>query len=68
MPGRYKIEIFNLQGKLLNTIADQQLEAGGYYIDWYATGNNGNSLPNGIYILRLTGEKQHVNSRMIILK
>ena len=66
--GRYKIEIYNLQGKLLNTIADQTLEAGGYYIDWYGTGSNGNPLPNGIYILRLTGEKQRVNSRVIILK
>ena len=32
--GRYRIEIYDIQGKLLNTITDQSIDAGEYYIDW----------------------------------
>jgi len=66
--GRYKIEIYSIQGKLLNTLADQTIEAGEYYVDWYGGGNNGAPLPDGVYIIRLSGEKQHSNTKVIILK
>jgi hypothetical protein len=66
--GRYRIEIYDIQGKLINTLADQSIETGEYYLDWYGKGYNNTPLPEGIYIVRLTGEKQHSNIRVIILK
>ena len=66
--GKYRIEIYNIQGNLVNTITDQTIEAGEYYIDWYGNANNGVQLPQGVYIVRLSGEKQHFNTRVIRLK
>jgi hypothetical protein len=66
--GRYRIEIYDIQGKLVNTLTDQSIEAGEYYIDWYGKGFNNASLPGGVYIIRLTGENQYYNTRVIILK
>ena len=65
--GRYRIEIYNIQGKLMNTIADQNIEAGEYYIDWYGKGHNNAPLPEGVYIIRLSGENQHYSTRVINL-
>jgi hypothetical protein len=66
--GRYRIEIYDIQGKLLNTLIDQSIEAGQYYIDWHGKAYNNNPLPGGVYILRLSGEKQHYNTRVIFMK
>jgi hypothetical protein len=66
--GKYRIEIYNFQGKLLNTISDQTFEAGVYYIDWYGNTYNELPLPDGIYLIKLSGEKQHFNTSVVILK
>jgi len=66
--GKYRIEIYNIQGNLVNTIADQNIEAGEYYIDWYRNGSNGLPLPDGVYIIRLSGEKKLFNTRVIIME
>ena len=68
VPGRYRIEIYDIQGKLQNTITDQSIDAGEYYIDWYGKNSNNAKLPAGVYIIRLSGEKQHYTTRVIILK
>ena len=66
--GRYRIEIYNIQGKLLKTLTDQNIDAGEYYIDWHGISGSNAPLPEGIYIVRLTGENQHYNTRVIILR
>ena len=66
--GRYKIEIFNIQGQLVSILTDQIIEAGEYFIDWYGISEHNAPLPGGVYIVRLSGEKQHNYSRVIILK
>ncbi len=66
--GRYKIEIFNVRGQLINTLTDQIIEAGEYYLDWHGISGSNAPLPDGVYIIRLSGEKQYNNTRVIILK
>jgi hypothetical protein len=66
--GKYRVEVYNMYGKLLNTILDQNLEKGDFYIDWYGDSGNGIRLPVGVYIVRLSGEKYEFNTRIIVLK
>ncbi|MBK8884294.1 MAG: CotH kinase family protein [Bacteroidales bacterium] len=68
VPGKYRIEIYNLQGKLVNILADQSIEEGVYYLDWGGTAFNHSLLPGGVYIIRLLGDKQHYNSKVIIIR
>lgn len=68
VPGRYRVEVYNMHGKLLNTIFDQYLKEGEYYIDWYGDSGDGATLPQGVYIIRLSGENYHFNTRVIVLK
>jgi hypothetical protein len=66
--GRYKIEVFNVRGQLISTLTDQIIDAGEYYIDWHGISARNAPLPDGVYIVRLSGEKQYYNTRVIILK
>ena len=66
--GRYRIEIYNTQGKLMNTIADQSLEPGEYYLDWYGKSGSNAPLPGGVYIIRLSGEMQSFSTKVIIIR
>jgi hypothetical protein len=66
--GRYRIDVYNTQGKLLNTLFDQSIETGKIFVDWYGDTFGGLPVPEGVYIIRLTGEKQHVSTRVIKLK
>jgi hypothetical protein len=66
--GKYRIEIINSQGRPVNTIDDQTIEAGEYYIDWYGNASNGVRVPDGVYIIRLSGEKQQFHTRVILLR
>ena len=66
--GRYKAEIFDLQGRIVTTLSDQNLEAGRYSIDWYGKSDTGAPLPGSVYIIRLSGEGVQSNTRVIKLR
>jgi hypothetical protein len=66
--GKYRMDIYNSHGKLMKVISEQTLEAGEYYIDWYGDSASGEMLPDGIYLIRVTGEKQQFSSRVVLLK
>jgi hypothetical protein len=65
--GRYKVEIFDLQGRVVSTLSDQNLEAGRYSIDWNGKSDTGAPLPAGVYIIRLAGEEVQSNTRVVKL-
>jgi hypothetical protein len=66
--GKYKLEVYDLQGRLLNILANQIVESGAYYIDWDGRDYSNNMLPGGVYIIRMSGENQYCNLKVIILK
>jgi hypothetical protein len=58
-----KIEILDLQGKLIETPANQVLGAGKYRTLFYT-----NNLSNGVYIYRVTMDNYSVTKKLIIAK
>ena len=65
---KYMLEVFNMQGKLLKILANQTIGTGVYYFDWDGKDSNSGILPQGIYIVRLTGETQNCNLKVIKLR
>ncbi len=58
-PGRAALTIFDLSGRLVATLRDEQLEAGEYRIEWDGRDAEGSVLPAGLYILHLRqGEEE----------
>jgi hypothetical protein len=64
-PGRYKLEVYDLQGRLQRIIADQTLNSGQYYVDWGGQDSRDGLLKGGIYIIRLSGAKLIRNLKVI---
>jgi hypothetical protein len=66
--GKYKLEVYDLQGRLLQTLADQIYEPGPYYYDWAGKNSNSGLLQEGVYILRLSGANQNCILKVVYLK
>ncbi|KXK06362.1 MAG: glucose/sorbosone dehydrogenase [Chlorobi bacterium OLB4] len=61
---KISLKVFDLSGKLVQTLVDNQtLNAGNYFSSF-----NGDNLPSGIYICRFDTEKFSDSKRMVLLK
>jgi hypothetical protein len=67
-PGRYKFEVYDLQGRLMETLADKIFEPGSYSVDWGSKNSQSEMVKGGIYIIRLSGTSQICNLKVIYLK
>jgi hypothetical protein len=67
-PGRYKIEVYDLQGRLQVILADKIFEPGSYSVDWSGKNSISQMVKEGVYILRLSGGYQISNFKVIYLK
>lgn len=65
--GHYRLEVVDMQGRLVALLADHYLEAGAYWIDW--SGNEGSGPPSGagIYHVRLSGSKNLASCKIVKL-
>ena len=47
------IRIYTMQGKLINTLIDENKSPGKYEITWNGKDNNGKGVSSGLYLVRL---------------
>ncbi|MBN1108831.1 MAG: CotH kinase family protein [Bacteroidales bacterium] len=65
-PGRYRLEVLDLQGRVVKTIADHHYQPDTYIIEWRGDGNSGTFAGTGVYFLKLTGKGTNQNIKVII--
>ena len=63
-----KIEVFDLQGRLINTVYEGITQPGQHTVRWDANDYNHNSIPSGVYFYRLTSENYFKARKMLYLK
>ncbi len=65
LPGRshVTIRVYDLLGKVVTTIIDEQRPAGRYVATW-----NASDLPSGIYFCRMTAESFTRSMKMVLMK
>jgi hypothetical protein len=63
-----KLEIFNIMGQKVTTLADQHQDAGSYTVRWDSRGSDGNRVSSGIYLYRLTAGEFVETKKMILMK
>jgi len=61
---KVKLEFYSLNGQHIQTLLDQQMEAGQHQFDWTVS----KDIPAGIYIYKLQAGDQVVNGKLILLK
>ena len=55
-PGLVRLEVFDLTGRRQRLIGELQLTSGGYTETWDGRDENGETVPPGIYLLRIRGD------------
>jgi len=63
-----KLEIFNIAGQKIRTLLDTSLKAGSYTVVWNGENDQQKQLGSGVYVYRLSNDKEAVMRKMILLK
>lgn len=63
-----KLEIFNIKGQLIKTLANNFFTAGRHYLNWDGKDNNGNQVSSGIYLYKMQSGDYANIKKMIMMK
>ena len=63
-----KITIYDLNGKLVNTLVDDSFTSGSYNVVWNGDDFNGNKIAAGIYMYNLTSGENSITNKMVLIK
>ena len=62
------VEIFDVRGGLVRTLADERMSAGLHTVEWNGRDDGGQLLGSGVYFYRLTADGRSQAKKMVILK
>jgi flagellar hook assembly protein FlgD len=66
--GHVDLSIYNIIGKKVKTIVNQNETAGRKFTAWYGTDDVGNALSAGMYFYRLTAGGKVFTKKMVLMK
>ncbi len=64
-PGKTILNIYNIQGQLINTMVDEYQEGGKHSIIWNGNDKNGKAVTNGTYLYKLQTGATSVTKKLI---
>ena len=62
------VEIFNLVGQKVATLANSTMEVGKYTITWNGMNDKGAPLPSGMYFYEMTSSSYHAIKKLVLVK
>lgn len=63
-----RLNIYNLTGQLVNTLVDDQLEAGYHLVHWDSKDNSGKLVASGLYFYEIVAENFLAVKKMVVSK
>jgi PKD repeat protein len=63
-----ELEIFNIMGQKVTTLANRAYEAGVHSIEWHGVDANGRTVASGMYFYRLRTDRDVETRKMLLLK
>lgn len=63
---KVSINIYDIVGKKVNTLIDQDMESGLHQIKWNRKDQIGNTVPNGVYIYELKTPNQKLSRKLLV--
>jgi len=67
-PDRVRLEIFDVQGRRIRTLADRQMEGGRHTLQWNGTNDAGRQVSSGIYVYRLVSGKRSLTRKLVMMR
>lgn len=62
------LKIYDMTGREVKTLINNNLTAGMHLIQWNADDNNGNKVSSGIYLFRLATDEEVISKKLTLLK
>ncbi len=62
------LRIYNVAGRMIKELVNEDLEAGSYVRDWYGDDSRGIAVSSGTYYYRLVAQGYRETRRMVLLK
>jgi hypothetical protein len=62
------LKIFDMLGREIKTLVNNQMSAGKYSVAWKGEDNNGNKVTSGVYIFRISAGNFSAARKMVVLK
>jgi hypothetical protein len=66
--GHVQLQIFNVSGRKVKTLVDENMSAGEHTIEWNATDDSGDKVATGVYFYRLTAGDVTATKKMTLIK
>jgi hypothetical protein len=66
--GLTSLKVYNVQGRLIDTLVEEYLDAGSYTHTWPSNSRHFNELSSGAYFAKLINEQGSYTSQLILLK
>jgi len=66
--GKLIVSIFDLSGRLINTLIDDNLEAGSYSVTWHGNNQMGQFMPTGIYFMKIISGANMKTQKLALIK
>jgi flagellar hook assembly protein FlgD len=67
-PGNTSLEIFNIKGQKIKTLANGYFDKGEHILHWNGTDDGGSSVASGIYFYKLKDGRYTSTKKMILMK
>ncbi len=62
-----RLDVYNIEGRLVRTLVADSRMSGAYRVDWDGLDQNGRLLPSGVYVLRLDVGEQAASRRILLI-
>ncbi|MFH1680155.1 MAG: M20/M25/M40 family metallo-hydrolase [Candidatus Eisenbacteria bacterium] len=66
--GEAEIAVFDVSGRLVQTVLDKELNAGRHETVWKGKDGGGASAPSGVYFYRLTAGRESKTGKMLLIR
>jgi flagellar hook assembly protein FlgD len=63
-----RLQVFDLRGRLVATLVDEELRAGQHEVIWTGSDASGREVPSGVYLSRLAAGGKVVHGRMALVR
>lgn len=63
--GRVGVRVFDVEGRLVSTLVDREMEAGTHEVSWNGSGSSGQRVPSGIYFAEVVAGNERVVTKLI---
>ncbi len=67
-PERVRLEIFDVQGRRIRTLADRQMEGGRHTFHWNGMNDAGSNVSSGVYLYRLVCGKKVLTRKLVMMR